>query len=93
MIGEFKMWLFIVMVIIVIIISFYSDKSHKETIRDEIKYMGGDVINIERCWFGSGPFILKGKGATVYKFEYYLDGKYKIGYVKFGSMLGPKWKL
>lgn len=87
------MGLFIVIIIIFILISVFSNWSHKDTIRDKIKYMGGEVINIEKCWLGSGTFLLKGKGVTVYKFEYYLEGKYKVGYVKFGSMFGPKWKL
>lgn len=71
------------------------NKVRRRKIEEEITSMGGEVMNIERRNFlsGTGPFVLVGRGRAVYKIEYYLGGETKEGWVKFGRIYGPDWKL
>lgn len=68
---------------------------HKNRIEEYIKSMGGEVINIERRNFftGLGPFMVVGKGRIVYRIEYRLGDETREGWVRFGGLLGPDWKL
>lgn len=97
-----KVRLKIEMAAIVIIFAFLSviffllqNDRHEEKIGDYIRSIGGEVINIERRSFftGLGPFMVVGKGRKVYRIEYKLGNEIKEGWVRFGGILGPDWKL
>jgi len=84
-----------IILVIIIAIGFYLFRinGHDQAIREKVNSLGGNVINIERRTFRTGPFILPGKGKIVYRVEYRLDGIVKEGWVKFGGLLGPDWRL
>jgi hypothetical protein len=63
------------------------NSSHENSIRSKIESLGGDVINIEKTMFNNGPFFIKGKGCTVYKFEYRIGKEIKTGWVRFGRVI------
>ncbi|MDR5659624.1 hypothetical protein RH915_08965 [Serpentinicella sp. ANB-PHB4] len=67
----------------------------KEKIREKIASLGGEVISIERrnIFTGIGPFKIVGKGRVVYRIEYRLNGSTEEGWVRFGGLLGPDWRL
>jgi hypothetical protein len=69
--------------------------SYERKIKERIKSMGGEVIGIEKSGFlsGLGPFTVVGKGRTVYRIEYRIGTSAKEGWVRFGSILGPDWRL
>jgi len=54
-----------------------------------------EVINIERRNFfkGIGPFMVVGRGRVVYRIEYRIGDQVKEGWVKFGRLFGPDWRL
>lgn len=83
----------VVFIILAVIIFIVQGESHKTKITEQVNSMGGEVINIERKTFATGPFIIAGKGKTIYRFEYSIDNEVKEGWVKFGSLFGPDWKL
>lgn len=84
-----------IVLIFAISIGVFSDKNRRGKIEEEINLIGGKVINIERRNFftGRGPFVIVGKGNTIYKIEYVIDGIMKEGWVKFGGFFGADWRL
>lgn len=70
-------------------------RARKRKIEEKIVSMGGEIIHIERRNFftGTGPFMITGKGSAVYRIEYLIGGSKKEGWVKFGGLFGPNWKL
>lgn len=68
-------------------------QNHERKINEYVESLGGYVITIEHKTFATGPFILVGKGRTVYRFEYSIGNQSKEGWVKFGSLFGPDWRL
>lgn len=78
---------------IAIIIYFIQGESHKNSINTKVEELGGKVVSIERTVFNNGPFFIKGKGKSIYKFEYIMEGERKEGWVTFGSLFGPDWRL
>lgn len=68
---------------------------HRSKIDEEIRSIGGEVLNVERGGFfsGLGPFHVVGKGRVVYKIEYRVDNETKVGWVRFGGLMGPDWRL
>lgn len=83
----------VVFIIFAVIMFIVQGESHKRKITEEVNSMGGQVINIERKTFDRGPFVIVGKGKTIYRFEYSIDNEIKEGWVRFGSIFGPDWKL
>lgn len=83
----------IVFIILGIVFSFIQADSHESKIREQIQSMGGTVVSIEKKYFATGPFIAVGKGRTVYRIEYRIGGKLKEGWVRFGGLFGPDWRL
>lgn len=68
---------------------------YNRLIHEKIEEMGGNHLNHERRWgfIGIGPYKMVGKGQTVYWFSYEINGHRKEGWVKFGSIFGPDWRL
>jgi 8-oxo-dGTP diphosphatase len=65
--GVFVVILFF---ILALVISVLQGESHERKITDQIESMGGRVISIEKKHFSIGPFMVVGKGRTVYRIEY-----------------------
>jgi hypothetical protein len=76
-----------------IAIFFIQNGSHESSIKSQVEALGGTVISIERTMFNNGPFFLKGKGRTIYRFEYNTGGEIKEGWVRFGGLFGADWRL
>ncbi len=83
----------VIFVFFAVLISIAQHKSHKRKITEKIHSIGGEIVNIERKAFYSGPFLMSGKGSIVYRIEYRKDSDLKEGWVKFGNLFGPDWKL
>lgn len=86
---------FIIIFIICICLYIVSLKGQESKIYNKIESIGGKVISIERRNFltGLGPFMVVGKGRTVYMIEYEIEGEMKEGWVRFGGLFGPDWRL
>jgi len=71
------------------------NKVRRRKIEEEINLIGGEVINIERRNFfkGIGPFMVVGRGGVVYRIEYRIGDQVEEGWVKFGRLFGPDWRL
>lgn len=80
-------------ILLIIGLAILQNSYHKDKINEYIDSIGGTVINIERRTFRTGPFFMVGKGRTVYRIEYTIDGETKEGWVKFGGWGGPDWRL
>lgn len=78
------------MLIMCIIFGYCADHSHRNKIDTKIQSMNGVVLEVEQKILGGGGFVA-GKGIMIYKITYKIDGKTKIGWVKFS--LSTKWKL
>lgn len=85
--------LILLFAIFVVLISFLQVRSHKQKIREKVHSIGGEVISIKREFFFKGPFLVVRRGRTMYKFQYSKDNIIKIGWVLFGDLSGPHWKL
>lgn len=85
----------VLILILIIPIALIVHSNRKKTIEDMIISIGGEIISIERRNFfnGIGPFYVVGKGRAVYRISYLLDGEEKEGWVRFGSLFGPDWRL
>lgn len=83
----------IIIIVFAFVLYFARMNSHDKRIREEVNSLGGSVISIERRTFKTGPFILPGKGKMVYRVEYSVGDTVKEGWVKFGGMFGPDWRL
>jgi hypothetical protein len=85
----------VVFMIIAIMIYFARIESHQDSIEGKIDFLGGRLISYERRNFftGIGPFVVVGKGRMVYRIEYEVNGIKKEGWVRFGGMLGPDWRM
>jgi hypothetical protein len=83
----------ILFVVFAVSISILQHKSHQRKITEQIHSIGGEVINTERKTFSRGPFFMVGKGRTVYRIEYRKDDEVREGWVKFGDLFGPDWRL
>lgn len=85
----------VVFIIIAIIIYFARIESHQDSIASKINFLGGRLISYERRNFftGIGPFMFVGKGRMIYRIEYEVDGIKKEGWVKFGGISGPDWRM
>jgi hypothetical protein len=68
-------------------------KNHKRKIKEKVHLLGGEVITIERKTFFTGPFFVVRRGRTVYRIEYKKDNSIKVGWVKFGDLSGPDWRI
>jgi hypothetical protein len=89
------MGVFIIILVLVFAVCCYfiQLENHNNKIRDYIESIGGEVINIERRTFSTGPFILVGRGRTVYRIEYRTGNETREGWVRFGGFFGPDWRL
>jgi hypothetical protein len=88
--GAFVVILFIVLAIGIAVLQ---GQSHERKITEHIESMGGRVISFEKKLFSTGPFFVVGKGRTVYRIEYSVGDEVREGWVKFGGLLGPDWRL
>jgi hypothetical protein len=88
--GGFAVILFI---ILAIAISILQGQSHERKITEQIESKGGRVISIEKKLFSTGPFMVVGKGRTVYRIEYRIGDDDREGWVRFGGLFGPDWRL
>lgn len=83
----------VMFIMFAVLISIIQIDKHKKRINEKIHLIGGEVISIERKIFYTGPFLRVRRGRTVYKIKYRLGNEIKEGWVKFGDLLGPDWKL
>lgn len=85
----------IAFVIFGIFIFIIQTSRYESKIEEKIKSIGGQVINIERknLFTGIGPFMVVGKGRSVYRIEYTVNGVTKEGWVRFGGLFGADWRL
>lgn len=83
----------VIFIILALAISVLQGESHERKINEQIESMGGTVINIEKKYFSTGPFMVVGKGRTVYRIEYRIGNDTKEGWVRFGGLFGPDWRL
>lgn len=87
--------IFVIFTVLAIVINSIRSESHQGSINNQIESMGGKVISIERRSFftGLGPFMVVGKGRVIYRIEYVINDEVKEGWVRFGGLLGPDWRL
>jgi c-di-AMP phosphodiesterase-like protein len=93
--GESFMGLIVIIVFIAFAIRmlYVQSEHYKEEIYRQIEQLGGQVINIERQTLSTRPFSIAGKEVAVYKIKYKIDGEVEEGWVRFGGIFGPSWKL
>lgn len=94
--GEIHMELLILILVIgVLIVAMFRFSQHEKSIREYVESMGGQLIRYERrsIFSGLGPFHVVGKGRVVYSVHYRLNGQDKEGFVRFGSLFGPDWRM
>ncbi|MDP4181429.1 MAG: hypothetical protein Q8942_10090 [Bacillota bacterium] len=79
----------------IIVFSIFQMENRERQITEKIQSIGGTVISIERRNFfsGIGPFLVVGRGRVVYRIEYRLDDRAIEGWVRFGGLFGPDWRL
>jgi hypothetical protein len=85
--------IFILLVIFSIVMFFIKSSRYEESIKNQVQVLGGKVISIEKTMFNNGPFFIKGKGKSIYRFQYTIGNEIKEGWVRFGSLFGPDWRL
>jgi len=90
--------IFVILIILIpllIYLYFVRIQSYENRIYDEIEALGGKVIDIERRNFftGIGPFHVVGKNRVVFRIVYEINGVEKEGWVRFGGIMGPDWRL
>lgn len=83
----------IIFALIAVPLYFLQKSNHEKKIYEQVEGIGGKVVSFERRTLRTGPFILPGKGRTVYRIEYELGGQLREGWVKFGGMFGGDWRL
>lgn len=85
----------ILAIIIIIIVRFTRIDNHQDRINSKVNSLGGHLISYEkRDFFTSiGPFIFIGKNQMIYRIEYEVDGIKKEGWVRFGRILAPDWRM
>ena len=83
----------ILFAIFAVAIFFVQSEIHKNSINNQVESIGGVVICIERTMFNNGPFYIKGKGRSIYKFTYNIGDETEEGWVRFGNLFGPDWRL
>jgi len=87
--------LMIVFVVFGIVMFIAIGSGRENKIQEKVREMGGEVITIERRNFftGIGPFMVVGKGRVIYRFEYRIGSQVMEGWVRFGGLFGPDWRL
>lgn len=88
-----EIFVIILFIALAIVISAFRGESHERRIREQIEAIGGRVVSIERKHFSIGPFMVVGKGRVVYRIEYRIGNDAKEGWVRFGGLFGPDWRL
>lgn len=85
----------ILLIILIPFIYIFQNNRHTNLINEQVASMGGSVISIERRNFftGLGPFMVVGKGRTIYRFEYTIGSIKHEGWVRFGGLFGADWRL
>ena len=87
----------IVLILIPVIVYLFLARTQylEKSIYEKIEAHGGKVISIERRNFftGIGPFHVVGKKRVVYRIVYEKNGVEKEGWVRFGGIMGPDWRL
>ncbi|WP_139904125.1 hypothetical protein [Clostridium thermarum] len=78
---------------VAVLISVTQDKNHERKIEDKIKELGGQVIEIKREKYSTGPYTIIARGKIVYRIKYKIGSEIKEGWVKFGDLFGPDWRL
>lgn len=83
----------ILIVVFAVAAFFIQSQSHESSIKSKVESLGGTISSIERTMFNNGPFFIKGKGKSIYRFEYNIGNETKEGWVRFGSLFGPDWRV
>ncbi len=73
----------------------FQKSRHEALIKEKISQIGGTYIdhNREIGLLGAGPFKLVGRGQTVYHINYRIGVQAKEGWVRFGGLGGPDWRV
>lgn len=88
-----KVAIILLFIVLLIVISVLQKENHERRINEQIEGMGGRVISIEKKLFSTGPFMVVAKGRTVYRIEYRINDSIREGWVRFGGLFGPDWRL
>lgn len=83
----------VILVVFAVSMSIAQVKNHKKKIMEQVRSINGEIISVERKTFSTGPFLWVRRGRTVYRIEYRKDNEVKEGWVKFGDLSGPDWRL
>lgn len=81
----------IIFVVLSVSISSLQARCHRRMITKHIQSMDGEVIRIKSNL--TGPFLGIRRGSSVYRVEYRTNTLVKEGWVKFGDLFGPEWRL
>ena len=76
-----------------IVLFLYQSVHHERKIGEKISELGGNIIKLERKYFSYGPLKWEIGDKTVNRIEYEINGEYYEGWVKFGGLMGPDWRL
>ncbi|WP_026477854.1 hypothetical protein [Alkaliphilus transvaalensis] len=70
-------------------------EGYQKKIHNHIESIGGKVVSIEKrgMFSGIGPFSIVGKNRTIYRILYIKGDRQKEGWVRFGGLMGPDWRL
>ena len=83
--------------VLIIAIIMFTNYNHEKKIHQKIESIDGKVLSISHrnIFNGLGPFMVVGKGRTVYSIDYKINGDTQIkeGWVRFGGLFGPDWRL
>jgi hypothetical protein len=85
--------IFILIVIAFVGFAILQRKNHESRIAEYVGSMGGELLSIEYKTFFIGPFKIAGEGRMVYRFTYRIGDDTREGWVKFGSLGGPDWRI
>lgn len=83
----------VMFVLIAVSIPFIQAEKHKRSIIEKIHSIDGEVICVEKKMFYTGPFVINRRGRTIYLIKYKTGSEVKEGWVMFGNIYGPDWRL
>lgn len=84
---------FYIIISVVIISGEIQNDIYKSKIYKGIESFGGKLVKIQRERFSTGPFLPTGNLIHIYRIQYYFRDELKEGWVKFGILSEPDWRL
>ena len=85
----------VILLVAIVPIILLVNSGRESKIEERVRTMGGRLQSSERrsIFTGLGPFHVVGKGRSVYRYTYEKDGSQHEGWVRFGGLMGPDWKM